>query len=66
MTFNESIHNPIEADDANKKDKGIEVKAPWTDKNESPDSDPSLQGQLPHRVKDKVVKGMDSNFPRLK
>jgi len=63
MTFKESIHNRVEADDTHTKDQDRCKGAVESDKNEAEDSNTSMQGQLPHRVKDKVVKDVDSNLP---
>jgi hypothetical protein len=66
MTSNKSIHKSIEADrdsDTNTKDQDRGKGAVESDKNEAADTNTSLQGQLPHRVKDNVVKEVDSNLP---
>jgi hypothetical protein len=63
MTFKESIHNRVDADDTNAKDQDRAKGAVESDKNEAADTNTSMQGQLPHRVKDRVVKDVDSNLP---
>lgn len=63
MTFKESIHNTVDADETNTKDQDRCKGAVESDKNESADTNTSLQGQLPHRVKEKVVKDVDSDLP---
>jgi hypothetical protein len=63
MTFKESIHNTVEADDTNTKDQDRGKGAVESDKDESADTNTSMQGQLPHRVKDRIVKDVDSDLP---
>ena len=63
MTLKESIHKMVEADDTSTKDQDRGKGAVESDKNEAADTNTSMQGQLPHRVKDRVVKDVDSNLP---
>lgn len=66
MTFKDPIHNTVEADrdsNAHTRDQDRGKGAVESDKNESADTNTSMQGQLVHRVKDKVVKDVDSDLP---
>lgn len=66
MTSKNSIHKGTEAEGesgAHAKDQDRCKGAVESDKNEAADTNTSMQGQLPHRVKDNVVKDIDSNLP---